>query len=188
MMPPAAPGLCHADLMALAVCQLFDARSDRLVRELWARLEEAGVRTMASHTHGHHHPHLSFAVLRTWELRAVRDTLEGLPEGEPFHCASHGSLIFPRGRVALAPSFSATVAMRQDRVVRTLLETGADLHKHYRPGMWLPHVSVATRASADQLPVIVNAVADVLPLEMHAVRTALVDSSSGRIWWLPRML
>ncbi|MFJ9390069.1 2'-5' RNA ligase family protein [Nocardioides sp. NPDC101246] len=174
--------------MALAVCQLFDARSDRLVRELWARLEEAGVGTMASHTHGRHHPHLSFAVLRTWELGPVRDTLDGLPEGEPFRCSSHGSVIFPRGRVALAPSFPATVAMRQDRVARALLEAGADLHKHYRPGLWLPHVSVATRASAVQLPVIVNAVADVLPLELHAVRTALVDSSSGRIWRLPRML
>lgn len=180
--------MCHADPMALAVCQLFDARSDRLMRELWARLEEAGVGTMASHTHGRHHPHLSFAVLRTWELRPVRDTLDGLPEGEPFRCASHGTLIFPRGRVALAPSFSATVTMRQDRVARALLEAGADLHKHYWPDLWLPHVSVATRASAAQLPVIVNAIADVLPLELHAVRTALVDSSSGRIWRLPRML
>ncbi|MFI5623573.1 2'-5' RNA ligase family protein [Nocardioides sp. NPDC051685] len=174
--------------MALAVCQLFDARSDRLVRELWARLEENGVGTMVSHTHGRHHPHLSFAVLRTWELGPVRDVLDGLPEGEPFRCASHGALIFPRGRVALAPSFSATVAMRQDRVARALLEAGADLHKHYWPDLWLPHVSVATRASAAQLPVIVNAIADVLPLELHAVRTALVDSSSGRIWRLPRML
>ena len=44
--------------MALAVCLLFDGRSERLVRDLWSRLEARGVRTLESHTHGKHRPHL----------------------------------------------------------------------------------------------------------------------------------
>lgn len=174
--------------MALAVCQLFDARSDRLVRDLWARLEAEGVGTLVSHTHGLHHPHLSFAVLRTWQLDDVREALAELPAGDPFRMLSHGSLIFPRGRVALAPSIPAEVAARQERVVRALAGAGADLHKHYLPGRWVPHVSVATRASALQLPLVVKAIADVLPLAVRAERTALVDSSTGRLWPLGRML
>lgn len=174
--------------MALAVCQLFDARSDRLLRELWARLESEGVGTLASHTHGQHHPHLSYAVLRTWELEEVRETLADLPGGERFTAACHGSLIFPRGRVALAPSIPAEVAQRQERVVRRLQDAGADLHRHYFPGQWVPHVSVVTRASAIQLALVVKAIADVLPMELHAERTALVDSSSGQVWSLPRVL
>jgi hypothetical protein len=40
--------------MALAVCLLFDRRTDRALRALWHRLEELGVPTLASHTHGRH--------------------------------------------------------------------------------------------------------------------------------------
>jgi len=70
--------------VALAVCALFDAAGERLIRGLWARLEDAGVGSLASHTHGHHHPHLSLAVLREWELDCVRDTLGRLPDGGGF--------------------------------------------------------------------------------------------------------
>ena len=45
-------------------CLLFDRRTDRLVRQLWERLEAQGVATLLTHTHGRHHPHLSYAVLR----------------------------------------------------------------------------------------------------------------------------
>jgi hypothetical protein len=50
--------------MALAVYLLFDRRTDRILRGLWDRLEDLGVPTLKSHTHGGHVPHLSLAVLR----------------------------------------------------------------------------------------------------------------------------
>ena len=50
------------------------------------------------------------------------------------------------------------------------------------------YVNPVEHGTGEEEAVIVNAIADVLPLELHAVRTALVDSSSGRIWRLPRML
>ena len=82
--------------MALAVCLLFDARSDRLMRELWSRLEDAGVATLATHTHRHHRPHLSYAVLRTWDLEWTRELLTGLPAAEPSSLSFQGTLAFPR--------------------------------------------------------------------------------------------
>lgn len=171
--------------MALAVCLLFDARSDRLVRELWARLEVMGVGTLASHTHGNHRPHLSLAVLREWDLAAVRSTLAALPAGGQVTGSCQGALFFPRGRVAIAPALPAGVVARQERLVTALEASGADLHRHYRAGHWLPHVSVATRATAGQLAQVATAIADTLPLEIHGDRAALVDSSTGQVWPLP---
>ena len=168
--------------MALAVCLLFDTRSDYLVRGLWSRLEADGVRTPQSHTHGHHHPHLSYAVLRSWDLSRVESALAALPDSGPFSVAVHGTLAFPRGRAALAPSIGAEVARRQEQVVSELLGTGADLHRNYRAGSWVPHVSVATRAQGAQLPTVVKAIADVLPLTLRVDRAALVDSSTGQTW------
>ena len=111
--------------MALAVCVLFDRRGDRLMRELWARLEDSGIRTLQSHTHGNHHPHLSYAVLLDWDLDRVRTALDRLPCRAPFPLSFHGTLAFPRGRAALAPAVSVDVARRQEAVAAALMGTGA---------------------------------------------------------------
>jgi 2'-5' RNA ligase len=173
--------------VALAVCLLFDARSDLLMRKLWSRLEDAGVSTLATHTHGRHYPHLSYAVLRSWDLERVQDALAALPAAEPFTMSFHGTLAFPRGRVALAPAVTADVALRQWRVVTALGTTGAELHRNYVAGQWVPHVSVATRAQGDKLATVVKAIADVLPLTARVDRAALIDSATGQTWPLPHI-
>lgn len=170
--------------MALAVCLLFDTRTDRRIRGLWARLEQMGVGTLATHTHGLHRPHLSYAVLRSWDLNRVREAIATIEDGGPVTMTCQGTLLFPRGRVALAPAVGAEVVARQERVVAVLEKTGADLHRHYRTAHWVPHISVATRAAAAQLADAVTAVADVLPLEVYADRAALIDSATGQLWEL----
>lgn len=173
--------------MALAVCLLFDDRSDRLVRDLWSRLEDAGVSTLATHTHRRHHPHLSYVVLRTWNLAQVQETLASLPPAEPFGMSFHGTIAFPRGRAALAPAISADTALRQWRIATALESRGCELHRNYRSGRWVPHVSVATRVQGARLPTVVKAVADVLPMTVRVDRAALVDSGTGRTWALPHI-
>jgi 2'-5' RNA ligase len=174
--------------VALAVCLLFDARSDLLMRQLWSRLEAQGITTLATHAHRRHHPHLSYAVLRSWELPRVQEALASLPAAEPFSMSFHGTLAFPRGRAALAPAIAHDVAMRQWRTVTVLEATGAELHRNYQAGRWVPHVSVATRAQGDKLATVVKAVADVLPLTVRVDRAALVDSGTGQTWPLPGIL
>ena len=168
--------------MALALCLLFDSRSDRLVRELWSRLEARGVRTLETHTHGRHHPHLSYAVLIDGDPGPVRAAVAGLPDSGPIELTVQGTITFPRGRAALACSVTSAVSARQELVVSALEATGAVLHRHYRPGRWVPHVSVATRATGETLAFVVNEVSDVLPLTMRAERCALIDTSTGRLW------
>ena len=172
--------------MALAVCLLFDARSDLLIRELWSRLEDEGISTLATHTHRHHYPHLSYAVLRSWDLERAQLALAALPAAD-FMMSFHGTLAFPRGRVALAPAIGADVALRQWRIVTALEATGAELHRNYVAGQWVPHVSVATRAPGAKLATVVKAIADALPLTVRVDRAALVDSATGQTWRLPHI-
>ena len=173
--------------MALAVCLLFDARSDLRMRELWSRLEDAGISTLASHTHRRHHPHLSYAVLRSWDLELAQKALGALPPAEPFPMSFHGTLAFPRGRAALAPAITPDVGLRQHRVITALEATGAELHRNYQSGQWVPHVSVATRAPGPQLVTVVKAIADVLPMTVRVDRAALIDSGTGQTWPLPHI-
>lgn len=173
--------------MALAVCLLFDRRSDVLLREMWARLEQAGVATLQSHTHGHHHPHLSYAVLREWDLDRIRASITDLPDRGAFDLTVHGTLSFPRGRAALAPSLPPDIAARQQQVAQAVVDAGGSLHKHYVPGQWVPHISLATRANGATLPVVAKAVADALPMLLTVSRAALVDSTTGELWSLPNL-
>ena len=167
--------------MALAVCLLFDRRSERAVRALWDRVEEQGVGSLRSHTHGRHVPHVSYAVLRQWDQAAVTDALAAVGGGEPVEVSFDGVGLFRRGRTWLLAGVSADVVIRQQRVVEAVTATGADLHKHYRPGIWLPHCSLAPRATLAQLPGVVAAVMDVLPLQARLDRAALVNSATGEI-------
>jgi 2'-5' RNA ligase len=167
--------------VALAVCLLFDRRSERAVRALWDRVEEQGVGSLRSHTHGRHVPHVSYAVLRRWDQAAVTEALAGLGPGEPVEVSFDGVGLFRRGRTWLLAGVSADLVARQQRVVEAVVATGADLHKHYRPGIWLPHCSVAPRATLAQLPHVVASVMDVLPLQARLDRAALVNSATGEI-------
>ena len=172
------------DTMALAICLLLDRRSEHAIRALWARLERLGAGTLLSHAHGNHVPHLSYAVLRAFDVDAVHAAVEAIETGPPvgLHIDTVGH--FHRGRVALIPAVGAAVLHRQERVVDAVTATGADLHHYYRPGRWVPHLSIATRAPAERLAAITTAAHDILPLEAVGDRAALIDSATGERWTL----
>jgi 2'-5' RNA ligase len=165
--------------MALAVCLLFDAHSEHTIRRLWQRLEDAGVPTLLSHTHGAHVPHLSYAVLRTYDIDKVADALALLPDEGPMPLHFDAIGMFRRSRTWLVPSLTSDMARRQERVVEAVESTGADLHQHYRPGVWVPHCTLAPRTTLERLPAVASAVFEVLPIATTADRAALIDTSTG---------
>lgn len=174
--------------MALAVCLLLDDRSATAVRGLWRRLEAGGTPTLLSHTHGRHVPHLSYAALRTYDLEAVADALTALPPGDPMPLHFDALGTFRRSRCWLAPAVTASLVDRQQRVFSAIAATGAELHHHYRPGWWLPHLTLAPRLRLEELPRVAALVYDVLPLEATAESTVLVDTSTGSLRPLPHLV
>lgn len=173
--------------MALAVCLLFDARSELALRGLWQRLEDTGVPTLLSHTHGRHVPHLSYAVLRDWDLDKVEDALDLVPDEGPMVLHFDALGMFRRSRTWLVPAVTSDIARRQERVVDAVESTGADLHQHYRPGVWVPHCTLAPRTTLEHLPRVASAVYEVLPLVTTVDRAALVETASGEVRLLDRV-
>ncbi|WP_203231042.1 2'-5' RNA ligase family protein [Nocardioides caldifontis] len=167
---------------------LLDARGDAAVRRLWRRLEDGGVPTLLTHTHGRHVPHLSYASLRSYDLDAVRDALSALPAREPVELRFDAFGTFRRSRCWLAPAVTAELAQRQEIVATACATTGAELHRHYVPGDWVPHLTLAPRLHLDQLPAVAAAVYDVLPLVSVGTSVALVDTSTGMRHPLPHVV
>ncbi len=166
--------------VALAVCLLFDPDTDRAVRKLWSALEANGIRTLLTHTHRRHVPHLSYAVLRTFDEERVAAAVAALPGGPDLDLRFDSVCLFPRGRAALLAAATPVLLSRQHAVVDAATRTGADLHWHYRPGRWLPHCSLTTGTGQELLAAAAVHAFDMLPLEARAVRAALIDSSTGR--------
>jgi hypothetical protein len=174
--------------VALSVCLLLDAPADRAVRAVWRRLENAGVRSLLSHTHGRHLPHLSLASLRSYALGDVTSALAALPTpvNSPVHFDGLG--MFRRSRCWLLPAVTRDLLDRQAAVVRAVSATGADLHRHYVPGTWLPHLTLAPRVHLTDLPVVAHAAFEILPLVAGISCAALVDTSTGQVSDLPHLV
>ncbi len=167
--------------MALSVCLLPEDSADRAVRRLWQRLEDAGVATLLSHTHGRHVPHLTLASLTSYDLDAVQTALTALSGGGPLVARLDALGMFPRSRVWLAPTVTTALLERHRSVVEAVSATGADVHPRYRPGEWLPHLTLAPRLTLDQLAVVAGKVNEVLPLTAVFSRTALVQTGTGEV-------
>ena len=177
--------------MALAVCLLLDQHAEAALVGLWHRLEAAGVPTLLTHTHGRHRPHLTFASVRPGATATVRDVVAAvgaLPEASPTVLHLDGFGTFRRSRCWLAPAVSGVLVERQRAVVERLDTTGADVHRHYRPGHWVPHVTVAPRLHLRELPVVAGQVYDVLPVVGVLERAAVIDTSTGELHDLPHLV
>ena len=174
--------------MALSVCLLLDPVGERAVRRLWTRLETQDVATLLTHTHGRHLPHLTLASLRSYDLVAVQDALGCLPVAEPTTLQLDGLGMFRRSRCWLLPAVGAGLVARQEAVATVLAATGADLHRHYLPGTWMPHLTVAPRVHLDQLSTIARSVFEILPLVVTLQRAVLVDTSDGTLHPLPHLV
>lgn len=175
-------------MSSLSLCLLLDATAEQAVRRLWRQLEDDGLPALTAHTHGRHVPHVTLAALGGGSWGQVRDVVADLPEAAPLPLtfAAFGS--FTRSRCSLLPAVPAELLHRHERTVSALVAAGIDVHRHYLPGTWMPHLTVATRATVDSLPRIARRVYEVLPLSAVLTSTAVVDTSAGVVHPLDRLV
>jgi 2'-5' RNA ligase len=165
--------------MTLSVCLMLDTSAQRAVHQLWQRLEDAGIPTLLSHTHGRHLPHLTLTSLRTWDPEAVEDELAQLPTPSPLVVHFDALGMFRRSRCWLVPAPTDELLRHQRAVFEAARRSGADNHKHYVPGRWVPHLTLAPRLHLADLPTVAGRVYDVLPLEATLSTITLIDTSTG---------
>jgi hypothetical protein len=171
-----------AGVASLSVCLLLDDEAERAVRRLWDRLEDDGVRTLATYTHGRHVPHLTLADVGVAPLDEVLDDVvaRSLPT-TPIPVVFGAIGTFTRTRCSLLPAVSPPLLDRQSATVDALLGTGLPVGPHYRPGSWLPHLTLGPRLPAEALPQVARRCYEVLPLAATLERTVVIDTTSGEM-------
>ncbi len=167
--------------MAQALEFLFDPESDAAIRTLWARLEQAGVPSLATRTHRRHRPHVTFAM--GGAIPAVaRDALR----------ADLAQLSIPRLWLSTLGAFGTVdnVLMIAAVVDTELLAVHSAVHDilagrvkapsaYYLPGSWVPHCTLAQGIEAAQAAAGFAAVHPVTPIHAEITGIAVVDTHTG---------
>lgn len=137
--------------MTVALEMFLDPAADAAVRQLWARLEQAGIPSLASTTHRGHHPHVTLAV---GERIATGDGLLGAVRDLPGTALTLPLLgTFPGAQSVLFLGVTVHAELlRAHAAVHAAIESESDgLWELYRPGNWVPHCTLAMSVDADGL-------------------------------------
>lgn len=167
-------------MASLSVCLLLDEEAERAVRRLWRRLEEDGVPTLATYTHGRHVPHLTLADVGVAPLGAVLGALGGL-RAAPIPALFGAVGTFTRTRCSLLPAVSPQLLERQRDVLDRLGSAGVPVGRHYVPGAWIPHLTLGPRLPVEALPRVARRCYEVLPLAATLDRAAVIDTTAGEV-------
>jgi 2'-5' RNA ligase len=137
--------------MGYAVELLFDATTEAAIKGLWARLETAGLPSLASRTHRRHQPHISLAVaerIDTGQLQDIRDCLAATH----LDVTLYAPAVFPRPGV-LYLSVVPTLALLQvhEEVHAALGDSIVAPRDGYAVGAWMPHCTLAQDLTRAQL-------------------------------------
>jgi len=169
--------------MAHALEAFFDDEADAAVRELWRRLDEAGVPSLATHSHRRHRPHVSLAVAGTIPPK-TRDALR----------AELGLLAMPRLWLYTLGTFPTeqNVLFLGAVVDTELLAVHSAAHDvlagrvkqpwaYFLPGAWVPHCTLAHDVTGEQLAAGFAALHPVTPIRAAITGLGITDTRTGEI-------
>ena len=161
----------------------FDDEAVAAVRELWRRLDRAGVPSLATHSHRRHRPHVSLAVAGAIPARA-RDALR----------AELAVLAFPRLWLYTLGTFPTeqNVLFLGAVVDTELLAVHSAAHDvlagrvrqpwaYFMPGAWVPHCTLGHDLTTAQLAAGVAALHPVTPIRAEVTGLGITDTRTGDV-------
>ena len=161
-----------------------DAEAGRAVRDLWDVLTERGLPSLATHTHRLHQPHVSLTVGEHLPAREALSALGCVPAA-PIPLQVEAVAVFPGGHLILPVVVNQGLLDEQRRVHDAVDAVMVDPWPYYRPGAWMPHITLGMSYSPDQLALALPLVLASLPVEGHLDHGGVEDGSSGENWPAP---
>jgi hypothetical protein len=132
----------------------FDADTDKALRDVWDELTRAGVKSQASNRSPSNKPHVTLTVAEHMD-ESVNDALRPLLTRLPLSCTIGAPMLCGRSDFTLVrlvvPSAELLALHAEVHRVCAPHMPGGTL-PHADPGHWTPHVTLARRVSAEQLP------------------------------------
>jgi 2'-5' RNA ligase len=167
--------------MAHALELLFDPATEAAVKDLWTRLETAGVPSLASRTHRRHRPHVSLSVaqrIETQQLESVRERLAATH----LDITLYSPAVFPRPGVLYLSVVPTLALLRLHEEVHAALRDGMVRPRDgYSVGAWMPHCTLAQDLTRAQLVHGIDLLHDQPIIMAHVNSVGLLDTATGEV-------
>lgn len=161
--------------MVAALETYFDLDAAGRIRALWDAMEDVGIPSLRGLQSGRHRPHLSLAAAPTLDPVAVTAALADVPPLRPMRVRLDYIGIFVGRVLWLGPQVTADLLAHQQAVHDRLEAAGIAVDPMYRPGTWVPHVTVSMRVPLKQMPEAIRLCLDMLPVELTLTSAAVAD-------------
>lgn len=167
--------------MAQALEVLFDPTTEAVIKDLWARLETAGVPSLASRTHRRHRPHVSLAVaerIGTQQLESLRERLAATH----LDITLYSPAVFPRPGVLYLSVVPTLALLRLHQEMHATLRHGiVGPRDGYSVGAWVPHCTLAQDLTRAQLTRGIDVLHDQPVIPAHLGSLGLLDTATGEV-------
>jgi 2'-5' RNA ligase len=167
--------------MAHALELFFDPTTEAAIKDVWARLEGAGVPSLASRTHRRHRPHVSLSVAERIERHQLQGARECL-SATHLDVTLYSPAVFP-GRGVLYLSVVPTIAL-----LRLHEDVHAALHASlvapwelYSVGAWMPHCTLAQGLTRAQIARGIDLLHDQPIIPAHVSSAGILDTTTGEV-------
>ena len=167
--------------MAHAVEVFFDSTTEAAIKAVWARLEAAGVPSLASRTHRRHRPHISLSVAERIKTGQLQDARERLAATH-LDVTLYSPAIFPR-RGVLYLSVVPTLALLRlhEDVHVTLRDSVVAPWDLYSVGAWVPHCTLAQELTRAQIAQGIDLLHDQPIVTAHISSAGILDTATGEV-------
>jgi len=160
--------------MPYALELALDDTAAAAIRRVWRELDDAGIAYMAR---SGARPHISLGIWETIDLGGFESELTRLAaETAPLPITLVSVGLFPAVAIYLAPTVTAELVDLHASAHRRFSHLGASPWRHYAPGVWVPHCTLALDLTADQFGTALQIAGRApLPVEGHLVEVGIVE-------------
>jgi 2'-5' RNA ligase len=174
--------------MAQALELLFDPSTEAAIKDLWARLETAGVPSLASRTHRRHRPHISLSVAEQIKTDQLQGACERLAATH-LDVTLYSPAVFPRRGVLYLTVVPTPALLRlHDQVHAALRHSMVSPRELYAVGAWIPHCTLAQELTRAQITRGIDLLHEQPVITAHVSSAGLLDTATGEVLPLATLL
>ena len=167
--------------MNFAIELCLDEHAEARIREIWERIERAGLPSRLLEFG--HTPHVSLGVCAQLDPAAFAKRLAEFAAGQPkLHATlvSLGTFSNREGVVFLGVIATRELVEMHARFDALFAAGARDLWEYYRPGRWVPHCTLTTALDREQVVSALRVCAEVvLPIQATLESVAIVENPDG---------
>lgn len=167
--------------MNFAIELCFDEQTDARIREIWERIEQAGLPSRLLQFG--HTPHVSLGVCGELDSAAFAGKLHEFAAREPkLHAtlASLSTFSNREGVVFLGLVNTPELLAMHARFDALFAACARDPWEYYRPGRWVPHCTLTTALDREQVASALRVCLEVtLPIQATFESVAIVENPDG---------